>query len=238
MLAQNESMITEDMLQSIRQGQYKEHDRFPSENELAMYYNVPRINVRKAFLKLEDMGYVYSKQGKGRFLKPEKPQIELHLTGSSSFSEKMRKAGHDLETQNLDVLKVPYDPKLYANLQVEKDEEVFMISRLHLIDLQPIALHISYVAKSVFPQIERDGNKIQSMFSYYADHGFTDFSSDKSYVSISFPTSVECSLFDCAPLVPLLVVESDCVETNQNRVLEYTKIIYRSDYFSYVIAGE
>ena len=238
MLAQNESRITDDMLQSIRQGQYKEHDRFPSENELAIYYNVPRINVRKAFLKLEDMGYIYSKQGKGRFLKPEKQQIELHLTGGSSFSEKMKDAGHDLETQNLGYIKVPYDSKLYANLQVEPDEEVFMISRLHLIDLHPIALHISYVAKSVFPQIERDGDSIQSMFSYYADHGFTEFSSDKSYVSISFPTSVESSLFDCASLVPLLVVESDCRETNQNKVLEYTKIIYRSDYFSYVIEGE
>ena len=117
------------------------------------------------------------------------------------------------------------------------DEEVFKISRLHLIEAQPIALHISYVAKSVFPQIERDGDNIQSMFSYYAEQGFTDFSSDKSYVSISFPTSVECSLFECAPLVPLLVVESDCIETNQNKVLEYTKIIYRSDYFSYVIAA-
>lgn len=238
MLAQNESKIIDDMLQSILQGKYKEHDRFPSENELAIYYNVPRINVRKAFLKLEDMGYIYSKQGKGRFLKPEKQQIELHLNASSSFSEKMKEAGHDLETQNLGYVKVPYDSKIYANLQVEPDEEVFMISRLHLIDLQPIALHISYVAKSVFPQIERDGDGIQSMFSYYADHGFTEFSSDKSYVSISFPTSIECSLFDCTPLVPLLVVESDCTETNQNKVLEYTKIIYRSDYFSYVIAGE
>ena len=223
MLAQNETKIIDDMLQSILQGKYKEHDRFPSENDLAIYYNVPRINVRNAFLKLEDMGYIYSKQGKDRFLKPEKQQIELHLNASSSFSEKMKEAGHDLETQNLGYVKVPYDSQIYANLRVEPDEEVFMISRLHLIDLQPIALHISYVAKSVFPQIERDGDGIQSMFSYYADHGFTEFSSDKSYVSISFPTSIECSLFDCEPLVPLLVVESDCTETNQNKILEYTK---------------
>ena len=226
------------MLQSIRQGKYKDHDRFPSENELAIYYNVPRISVRKSLLKLEDMGYIYSKQGKGRFLKPEKRQIELHLTGGSSFSEKMIEAGHDLETRNLGCVKIPYAPKIYANLQVDPAEDVFKITRLHLIDAQPIALHISYVAKSVFSQIERDGAGIQSMFSYYADQGFTDFASDKSYVRISFPTGEECSLLDCAPLVPLLVVESDCIETNQNKVLEYTKIVYRSDSFSYVIASE
>ncbi|MCZ2259163.1 GntR family transcriptional regulator [Sporosarcina sp. G11-34] len=238
MLAQIESQMVDNLLQAIGRGDYKEHGRFPSENELAVSYDIPRINARKALLKLEDMGYIYSKQGKGRFLKPEKLQIELHLTGSTSFSEKMKSAGHDLETQNLGYVKVPYDAKVYSKLRVQQADEVFKISRLHSVNKQPIALHISYVAKSVFPQIERDGDHIQSMFAYYGDQGFTDFASNESHVSISFPTSVESSLFECASLVPLLVVESDCIETNQDNVLEYTKLIYRSDFFNYVLAAE
>lgn len=235
MLTGIESRILDDMLQSISQGKYKAHDRLPSENELANYYNVPRINAEKVFLKMEDMGFIYSKRGKGRFLKPEKQRIELYLTGSSSFSGKMKAAGYNLEIQNLGYVKVPYDSKIYANLQVESDEEVFMISRLYLIESQGVALHISYVAKSVFPNIERDGDSIQSMSAYYADQGFMDFSRGKNYISISFPTSIERSLFNCSRLVPLLVVENNCTEINQNKILEYTKIIYRSDHFSYVI---
>lgn len=238
MLAQNELRIIDDLLELILQGQYEEDDRLPSENELAIFYNTPRINVRNALLKLEDMGYIYSKQGKGRFMKPPKHQMELHLTGSSSFSENIKQAGHDLQTLNLGYIKIPYDPEIYAKLQVQEEEDVLMISRLHIIDSVPATLHISYVAKSVFPQIERDGDSIQSMFSYYAEQGFTEFSSSKSHVNVLFPTSAERSLFECAPLVPLLVVESDCVETNQNIVLEYTKIIYRGDLFTYVIDGE
>ena len=238
MLGQYESKILDDLLQSIRQGRYKENDRLPSENGLASYYKIPRINVRKVFLKLEEMGYIYSKQGKGRFLKPEKHQIELHLTGSSSFSESIKHAGHSLETLNLGYVRSPYNPKVFAKLGVQKDEEVFIISRLHIVDSLPTALHKSYVAKSVFPKIEQDGDNIQSIFSYYADHGFTDFTSNKSYVSILFPTSAERSLFECEPLVPLLVVESDCIESSQNIVLEYTEIIYRSDLFKYVVEGE
>lgn len=235
MLIQDESRIIDDLLQLILQGEYKEDDQLPSENELSIFYSTPRINVRKALLKLEDMGYLYSQQGKGRFLKPAKHQMELHLAGSSSFSENIKRAGHDLETLNLGYIKIPYDAEIYSKLQVPKHEDVYMISRLHTIDSVPATLHISYVAKSVFPRIEQDGDNIQSMFSYYADQGFTDFSSNKSTVNILFPTSAERSLFKCAPLVPLLVVESDCVETNQNVVLEYTKIIYRSDLFTYVI---
>lgn len=238
MIAQNDSKIIDDLLQLITARKYKENARLPSENELAIYYNLPRINVRNALLKLEDMGYIYSKRGKGRFIKPEKHQLELNLTGSKSFSEAMKQAGHDLETQNLGYVKVPYDEKIYSKLQVTQDDEVIKISRLHIVEGQPTALHIVYVSKSVFPNIERDGDNIQSMFSYYADQGFTDFSSNKGYVSISFPTSVERLLFECAALVPLLVVESDCLETNQDKVLGYTKIIYRSDLFTYVIAED
>lgn len=180
MLTGNESRILDDMLQSISQGKYKEHERLPSENELANYYNVPRINAEKVFLKMEDMGFIYSKQGKGRFLKPEKQRIELRLTGSSSFSEKMKVAGYDLETQNLGYIKVPNDSNIHAKLQVESDEEVFKISCLHLIESQAVALHISYVAKSVFPNIERDGDDIQSMSAYCTNQGFMGFSSNKA----------------------------------------------------------
>ncbi len=238
MAEQIELMIIDDLIQEIVQGDYKPNDQFPSENELADHYRVPRIKVRNAFLKLEDMGYLYSKQGKGRFLKPKPRQIELHLIGSSSFSEKMKQAGYDLETQNLGCEKIAYDPKIYDNLNLQQHEEVFKISRLRIIDGVPIALHISYVAKSVFPQIEHEGASIQSMFAYYAEQGYSGFLSSKSHVSISFPTSVERSLFDCAPLVPLFVLQSDCIDANQLNVLEYTKIIYRSDSFTYVIAAE
>lgn len=235
MSEQTELMIIDDLIQAIRQGKYKATGRFPSENELADYYSVPRIKVRHALLKLEEMGYLYSKQGKGRYLKPKQRQIELHLSGSSSFSEKMKQAGHELETQNLGCERATYDPKIYATLNVGPQEEVFKISRLRIMDGVPIALHISYVAKSVFPTIENEGAHIQSMFAYYAAQGYNEFLSSKSLVSISFPTQVERALFNCAPLVPLFVLESDCIDAEQRHVLEYSKIIYRSDSFTYVI---
>lgn len=238
MTEQIELMIIDELIQAISQGKYKATDRFPSENELADYYRVPRIKVRHALLKLEEMGYLYSKQGKGRFLKPKRRLIELHLSGSSSFSEKMKQAGHALETRNLGCEPIAYDSKIYASLNVGQQDEVFKISRLRIIDGVPIALHISYVAKRVFPTNENEGAHIQSMFAYYAEQGYTEFLSSKSHISISFPTQVERSLFDCAPLVPLFVLESDCIDAEQRHVLEYTKIIYRSDSFTYVMTSE
>ena len=235
MLTGIESRILDDMVQSISEGKYTEHNRLPTENELANYYNVPRIHAEKVYLQLEDMGFVYSTQGKGHFLTPEKQKVELQLARNSSFSEKMRAVGYVSKTQNLGYIKIAYEENVYAHLGVEADEEVFKVSLLHFIESQPVALQLSYVTKSVFPQIEREGDHIQSMSNYYEEQGYRKSSCNKSAISITFPTSLERSLFTCSRLVPLLVVESKCKASKQNHILAYTKMIYRSDSFSYVI---
>ncbi len=230
-----EQMIVDDLLKAIMQDKFRPNERLPSENELANDYKVPRIKVRNALLKLEEMGYIYSQQGKGRFLKGSQQQIELHLTGNKSFTEKMLGAGYALETKNMSCEKIAYHPRIYSTLQLSENEEVFKISRLRLIEGKPIALHSSFVAKSTFPNIGQDGGQLRSMFAYYRKMGFTDFTSSDSHLSISFPTSEERSMLECTALVPLLIVESNCIASPQNKVLEYTKIIYRSDSFRYAI---
>lgn len=233
-----ELIILDELIQEIVQGRYKVNEQFPSENELSQKYNVPRIKVRNAFLKLEEMGYIYSQQGKGRYLKDKQLKIKLHLTGAQSFTEKMTEAGYAFESKNVGCEKIAYHPRIYSTLQVSSEDEVFKISRLRMIEGKPIALHSSYVAKSIFPNIEQDGSQLSSMFAYYRENGFMDFSSSDSHLSISFPTSDERSILQCTSLIPLLIVESDCIATPQQKVLEYTKIIYRSDSFTYTIPSQ
>lgn len=55
MIEDVEQMIVDDLLKSIMQDQFQENERLPSENELANLYKVPRIKIRNALLKLEEM---------------------------------------------------------------------------------------------------------------------------------------------------------------------------------------
>lgn len=233
-----ETSILDELLQRIQSGDYPRDEKFPSENELADYFGVPRIQVRKALLTLEDMGLLASQQGKGRFLQPKPQLIELHLDGGKSFSEKMNQAGHLLETVNIGCDRIPYDATIYRRLAAHKSDTVFCISRLRIVDGQPMAIHRSYVLASTFPSIEQDGTHITSMFAYYRQHGYDQFDSSKSTLSVTFPMQAEREHLACEQLVPLLLIESDCVAHPQKQTLEYTKISYRSDSFTYVIAGE
>lgn len=230
-----ENKIIDDLLLCINNNKYKPEDKLPSENELACDYNVPRIVVRKAYEKLEQMGYIYSKQGKGRYLKNRCEQIEFVLSGNESFSKKMIDKGYDFLSKNIIFEKINYNEKIYEELGVNKEDEVFKIGRLRVINKIPMALHISYVAKSVFKDIEKVGKQICSMFQYYESEGYSDFGSQLSILSISFPTHEEREILQCSNLIPLLLLETNCIDEVTATVLEYTKIMYRSDCFKYIV---
>ena len=81
-----------------------------------------------------------------------------------------------------------YNQKIYEYLEADEKDSIFKVGRLRYIDKQPIALHISYIAKSVFNDIDAVGMNITSMFKYYHSKGYLDFCSKPSILSVSFPT--------------------------------------------------
>jgi GntR family transcriptional regulator len=228
--------IVDKVVSRIVSGKYNAHDKLPSENDIADQYKVPRITARKAYERLEELGYIYKKQGKGSYVKDRYQQIELVLTGDVSFSQKMIEKGYDFHSETIFCREIKYNEKICDYLETDEKDKIFKVGRLRYIDQQPIALHISYVAQSVFKDIETVGMDITSMFKYYNSKGYTDFCSKPSILSVSFPTKSQRKLFNCTYLIPLLVLESGCTDKRTGTVLEYSKILYRSDCFSYVIA--
>jgi len=231
-----ENLIIDKLISEINDDKYKVHQKLLSENELADFYKVPRIIARKAYEKLEEMGYIYTIQGKGRYLKAKQQYIELQLSGDKSFSRKMLDTGRELVTKNISFEKIQYDKKIYEELGITKDDEVYKVGRLRIIDKKPSAIHISYLAKSVFKDIAENGKDIKSVFTYYELNGYSEFNSYKSIISISFPTAKEREILGCPSLVPLLILETNCIDNISKKVLEYTKIIYRGDSFKYIVS--
>ncbi len=227
--------IVDKLVTKILSGRYKAHDKLPSENEVAEKYQVTRITARKAYERLAELGYVYKKQGKGSYVKDRLKQIELVISGDVSFSRKMINKGYNFRSQNIFCREIKFNEKIYHALEIEENDRVFKIGRLRFIDDQPIALHVSYVAKSVFADIDVVGMNITSIFEYFNSKGYGEFSSKPSILSVSFPTKIQRKLLNCTYLVPLLVLQSGCVDQKTGKVLEYGNILYRSDCFSYVI---
>ncbi|MGH4118199.1 GntR family transcriptional regulator [Clostridium sp.] len=228
-----ETDIFDELMQDISEGKYKVNDKLPSENEIADINHVPRIVARKVYEQLEELGYIYTKRGKGRYLKPRYYEIELVLFGKESFSEKMKAKGYELITKNIIFEQINYDEKIYNRLGVTVDADVFKIARLRIVEGEPVAIHTSFVAKSVFNDIDKCGKHIVSMFEYYGQHGYNSFKSSISVLSVSIASIEERKHLECSKLIPLIILETDCIDEYSKVVLEYSKISYRGDRFKY-----
>jgi GntR family transcriptional repressor for pyruvate dehydrogenase complex len=60
--------VADALLQPILAGDWRPHDRLPSEHALADRYKVSRAVVREAIARLKSDGYVETRQGKGAFV--------------------------------------------------------------------------------------------------------------------------------------------------------------------------
>lgn len=229
-------VLVDQLISEIKAGKYKPNDKLPSENELADQYKLPRMVVRKAYERLQELGYIFSKQGKGSYVQNQKQQIPLILNGDISFSEKMKELQYNLITKNVFCEKIEYESTIYHELKANPQDPVYKIGRLRIVDDCPVALHTSFVSQSVFPNIDLKGREITSIFQYYKSQGYTDYTSTRSRLSVVFPNEFERKTLKCSSLIPLLFLESGCIDKKTHKMLEYSKIMYRSDCFTYVIS--
>lgn len=228
-----ESELIDVLILQIKRGRYKAEDQLPSENELARKYDLPRISVRRVYEKLEQMGYSYSKQGKGRYVCKRMAPLDLVLTGNESFTSKMKSQGYPLVSRNRGCKPIAYNKRIYERLEIPEEDSVYKIVRERRVDDMCVAIHISYVAQSVFPEIAIEGKEILSMFAYYARKGFDTFADEPSTLSVAYGSEQERKVFGCLGMVPLLTVEGRCRDQVSKQVLEYTQIKYRGDCFKY-----
>ncbi|NOV02950.1 GntR family transcriptional regulator [Paenibacillus planticolens] len=227
--------IMDHLMAMIQSGKYEPEDKLPSENEIADWFKVPRITARKAYERLQELGYIYSKQGKGSFVQDRNLRIPLVLSANKSFSQKMTELGYNYESKNIFCEPIEFNHKIFESLAIGEADRVYKIGRLRIIDKRPIALHISYVAESVFPHIESEGKEITSMFKYYQNQGYPHIHSSETSLRLTHPSKYERELLACSSLIPLLVLESECRDGASGRTLEFSKTMYRGDMFTYVI---
>ncbi|MFC5447424.1 GntR family transcriptional regulator [Paenibacillus aestuarii] len=227
--------IMDHLIASIQSGKYEPDDKLPSENELADWFKVPRITARKAYERLQELGYIYSKQGKGSFVQDRNLRIPLVLNTDKSFSQKILELGYEYQSKNLYCEPIEFNNKIYEALGVGEEIRVFKVGRLRIIDGKPIALHISYVPESVFPDIEHAGKAITSIYQYYHSHGFHRIQSQGTTLRLAHPNKYERELLACSSLVPLLVLESECSDGDTGVALEFSRTMYRADMYTYSI---
>ncbi|TCP30968.1 GntR family transcriptional regulator [Scopulibacillus darangshiensis] len=144
------SSLKEKLLNSIKNGTYKEGDQLPTESELSKKYQVSRTTVRLALQQLEIEGFILKKQGKGTFV--TKPKIEENLSqGFQSFVEQMTHLGLEPYSKVLELTLIPADETVAEKLQLKEKEPVVKLVRLRYANKEPHSYIISFIPWSIAP---------------------------------------------------------------------------------------
>ncbi|MDI3508196.1 MAG: GntR family transcriptional regulator, transcriptional repressor for pyruvate dehydrogenase complex [Clostridiales bacterium] len=70
--------VYEQLKRQLLNGEWKQGDKIPSENELAEAFNVSRVTVRHAIQKLTALGLIETRVGEGSFVKEVKPGVYMN----------------------------------------------------------------------------------------------------------------------------------------------------------------
>ena len=144
--------IAEQLIRDLQKGKYTSGEKLPSENKLAGELQVSRAEVRKAYSRLKELGYVYSLQGYGSFFAGKKEKIPLAMVGSTSFTQKMEELGIPHESRNIQAKRISYRQPIYESLGLSKDEPVWKVALLRIVDGAPAAVYTRYLPEKYFPR--------------------------------------------------------------------------------------
>lgn len=120
-----------------------DNGRLPSENELAERYDVSRGTVRQAFDVLREEGLLASRRGARRVVLATQVQSFNELRSFSAFA---RAAGSDPSARVVSFVHRPATDEERRELDVGRGERVHEMTRVRLLDGQPVM-----VERTTFP---------------------------------------------------------------------------------------
>ncbi len=222
--------VEEDLRKRIRSGEFKEGDLFPSERELIETYKVSRLTIRRAVNTLVEQGILEKKQGKGTFI--AKPKVNHRVGSLYSTSEEFLLNNYVVKTKVIESKKIIPDEEISKKLKLNSDEEVFYLERVRYANNTPAAYIKCYVPYKYVENIERIDFSNNYLYKTLEDIYKLELYEAQEVIEATLVDTISAKLLDLKEGSPVLLNQRITYNSN-GEIIEYEKILYRSDIFKY-----
>ena len=137
------TVIKQHICQKIESGEWQQHAKVPSENELAEQFSVSRMTARRALQELTEQGLLIRSQGSGTFVATFKSQSSL--LEIRNIADEIQERGHQHHAKQLTLKAVAVNEEIAISLNLKSSEIVYYSEVLHFENDQPIQLEQRYV---------------------------------------------------------------------------------------------
>ncbi|WP_296649043.1 GntR family transcriptional regulator [Romboutsia sp. 13368] len=217
----------------IESGELSEGANLMPERELCKLQNISRMTVNKAIINLVNEGLLERKQGRGTFVAYKKQKYRFQKL--KGFTEVMSDKGFSIRNKILEFEVSTQDKHIREKLEIKnKDELIYKIKRLRIIDNDPFALETVYIPAKMCKGLEQKLKENESLYRIFREE--YNYKIDKAIQTIEPISLNEDSLDILDKDINSLALKFDRkVYIKEGNVLEYTISIFTSDKYQYQI---
>lgn len=219
--------IQKSILEAIQQSQLSPNQRIPSASELSVRLGVSRMTVRQALQELVRIGRLYTVPGKGTFVTLEK-KMEPNLDSLYGFTDESADQGFTPSSQLLSFRTIPASGKLAKHFGVSMGTPVICLSRVRLVNGQPLGIENSHLLESEFSGLEAYDWNNTSLYSVLRQRYHADLDHAVHYVEAATADREIARQLGITRGAAVMVVERHTF-TSRNRPIEFVASVYRAD---------
>ena len=220
------------ILQWIDTGELSQNDKLPSERALSEKYNISRVTVRYTLNELVQEGVITKRHGKGYFVAPPK-KIEYRLDSLLGFFEEfaIKKMKCEISCLRREFVNSP--EKVQAAFGMESSEKIFLISRLLIVEDEPLAIDYLYLPANVARLLDGIDLSNSILYRIFENNNYKLSSADQ-WIGAEKPTRDEAKMLGKKPGDPALVIYRK-TRVEGDAVLGYSRTVYRADRYQYFV---
>ncbi len=197
------TIIKQYICEKIESGQWLEHSKVPSENELTEQFSVSRMTARRALQELTEQGLLVRSQGSGTFVATFKSQSSL--LEIRNIADEIHDRGHHYRAQQLALRAVDVNEEMAILLSLKAGDKAYFSSVLHFENDAAIQLEQRFVnPKLVANYLTQDFTKITPHEYLSSEAPLTEATHEVEAILASVDT---CKLLNITESAPCLQVK-------------------------------
>lgn len=218
------------MRELIERPEYQDGSFLPKEVDIAEKLGVARNTVRHAISKLVNEGLLLRKKGVGTVVAPRR--ISTRLDSWWSFTKEMKARGINVVNFESDVQLVPATEEVAVAMNLKKGTKIIQFLRLRGTSLGPSLLTVSWFHPRLKMTTGADFSKplyqmLEEDFGCMASISREEISAISAEESLAEKFIIEIG-------APILFRKRH-VSDSDGRLVEYNKVYYKGDGFTYSI---
>ena len=225
------SVIASELRSQILSGELAPGSAIPSESELSAKFSVSRGTVRQALSALRGEGAISG--GRGRRAVVARPTLAQSFDELISFSAWAESLGRVPEARTLELVRLPADPQVAAELDLEPGAIVFQYRRLRLLDGEPAMIEVSTFIESVGRLLLDCDMDHGSVYAQLGKRGVRFYEAEQTIAAVG-ASAEQASLLEVARRAPLLEVKRRVLDP-AGVPLEYARDTYRGNDFAITV---